>query len=544
MLRAGGGAARWIGVSALVAGLALAGCSGTDGSGERGRDRSTGRPGPSARAGSPSSADPGRNRPLLSEPMSHKYGPAHVELLALSRTSGSVVTARFRVVNDGTGRIDLTGTLAEEPLPGQTDPNAQGDSLSASGIGLLDPVHNQLSLPLSTQDGACLCSKMLSRLLGPGQSTEVYAMFPAPPPEVTAVTVVVPLTVPFQDVRLGSGSVGNPPDLGADPATATLRPPRILAVSSQADGTAQSVVDTGENRSLRLSSDVLFALNKADLTDRAAAVLAAAAEQIDASTATTVSVDGYTDTTGNDAINGPLSRRRAEAVAGRLQTLVTRPAVTFRVAGHGSADPVASNDDEAGRRRNRRVTVAFNRPKPGLPTPSPQASGSTPASPGTGAPYRLPDGSAPALGTATFPGGAGGGGPVATVNGLHRDASGLTTLVWSMADPGATPVDVFSEFEIFYKLHGQFAPHRAFTVGGVLLVDPATGTRYYPLVAADGQCLCTTLAGEAKAAFNHGESSTYAAGYELPLGLGAVEIWFPWTKGGYTFVRTPAIPVG
>ncbi|MBW6435800.1 OmpA family protein [Actinoplanes hulinensis] len=520
------------GIGVVVAVLVLGGCTGPDS--PAGGGDSSGPSGPSATAAS--SADPGPAAPLLTEPMSHEFGPAYVDLVAVSRTAGTVVTARFRVVNDGGGTIDLTATFGEEPLF-NGDPGPWGESLSVSGAGLLDPVHNKLYLPLSTEDGTCLCSSTFSRLLKPGESAELYAMFPAPPADVTRVTVTMPLTVPFQDVTLGSGPVGTPSDLRADPATARLRAPRILAVTSQSDGDVESVTDSAENRSVRLSSDVLFALNKADLTAQATAALDKVAGQINASTATAVKVDGHTDTTGNDAINEPLSRRRAEAVAGRLKTLVTRPGVTFQVAGHGSAEPVASNADEAGRRKNRRVTVAFIRPVPG---PAP-----TPASPAAGMPYRSPEGAAPTLATATFPGGTGSG-LVARVNGLHRDASGLTTLVWTVENTGSTPVDVSSEFEIFIQIHGQFSPHRAFTVGGVLLVDPATKTRHYPLTASSGQCLCTTTVGtgEAKSAFNPGESSTYSASYELPPEVGTVEVWFPWTKGGYTMIKTSGLRVG
>lgn len=75
-----------------------------------------------------------------------------------------------------------------------------------------------------------------------------------------------------------------------------------------------------------------------------------------------VAVDGYTDSRGGDSINVPLSRRRAQAVAGALA--VTRPDLVLTVAGHGSANEVAPNqttgkDNPVGRAQNRRVTLTY-----------------------------------------------------------------------------------------------------------------------------------------------------------------------------------------
>jgi OmpA family len=118
------------------------------------------------------------------------------------------------------------------------------------------------------------------------------------------------------------------------------------------------------------------------------------ARQIDQSTTSTVKVDGYTDITGNDAINQPLSRRRAGTVAQRLRGLVRRQGVAFQTAGHGSKDPVANNTTEEGRRKNRRVTVTFTRPQP-KPPAGPSA--------GSGQPFKWSPGDPVAvLGRASF----------------------------------------------------------------------------------------------------------------------------------------------
>ena len=69
-----------------------------------------------------------------------------------------------------------------------------------------------------------------------------------------------------------------------------------------------------------------------------------------------ISVDGYTDSSGSDAINIPLSGSRAKAVADFLVSQgVAANAVMSE--GHGSANPVGPNDTPEGKAQNRRVEI-------------------------------------------------------------------------------------------------------------------------------------------------------------------------------------------
>ena len=67
-------------------------------------------------------------------------------------------------------------------------------------------------------------------------------------------------------------------------------------------------------------------------------------------------ISGHTDSTGNDAINNPLSQNRAAAVEAYL---VGKGVSTSRITsvGYGSRQPVASNSTEAGKAQNRRVEI-------------------------------------------------------------------------------------------------------------------------------------------------------------------------------------------
>jgi outer membrane protein OmpA-like peptidoglycan-associated protein/uncharacterized protein YidB (DUF937 family) len=70
--------------------------------------------------------------------------------------------------------------------------------------------------------------------------------------------------------------------------------------------------------------------------------------------ATVIEIDGYTDNSGSDEKNIPLSQRRADAVRKSLVDAGVAPAALV-AKGFGSANPVASNDSVEGRFRNRRI---------------------------------------------------------------------------------------------------------------------------------------------------------------------------------------------
>jgi OOP family OmpA-OmpF porin len=80
-------------------------------------------------------------------------------------------------------------------------------------------------------------------------------------------------------------------------------------------------------------------------------------------------VEGHTDGKGSDAVNQPLSERRARRVAEVLERRFPNLAGRVTSVGFGAARPVAPNtiggkDNPAGRRLNRRVEIHFAAPPP------------------------------------------------------------------------------------------------------------------------------------------------------------------------------------
>ena len=74
-----------------------------------------------------------------------------------------------------------------------------------------------------------------------------------------------------------------------------------------------------------------------------------------------IKVDGYTDNTGSDSVNIPLSAARAASVQNFLQRNYpgTFPTKRFKTAGHGSQNPIASNATADGKAQNRRVEITL-----------------------------------------------------------------------------------------------------------------------------------------------------------------------------------------
>jgi outer membrane protein OmpA-like peptidoglycan-associated protein len=119
-----------------------------------------------------------------------------------------------------------------------------------------------------------------------------------------------------------------------------------------------AVAAVGSALRLSLDSAVLFDVGQAQLKPAAHAELDALAVRLAGFGAGgRIVVEGHTDAVGSDAANLALSQARAGAVRDYLATKAGLAADRFTTIGHGEQRPVAGNDDEAGRARNRRVDI-------------------------------------------------------------------------------------------------------------------------------------------------------------------------------------------
>ncbi|WP_428225626.1 OmpA family protein [Flavobacterium sp.] len=115
----------------------------------------------------------------------------------------------------------------------------------------------------------------------------------------------------------------------------------------------------GEGIKLTLGENsVNFDFNKATLTPKAKANLDKLVPVFKEYADTDIKIYGYTDDKGADEYNLKLSENRSNAVKNYLASKGLN-ASRFVTVGMGEADPLVSNDSDAGRAQNRRVEFAI-----------------------------------------------------------------------------------------------------------------------------------------------------------------------------------------
>lgn len=260
------------------------------------------------------------------------------------------------------GRLFSTGTVTEAVN---------------SDAGILDRKNKVFYTPLVKQgDGCIVCTDEdlgIWTVYSPAETAFIgYVGLPPLPADVTTVSVVVggrlfhdvPVSdgllepqVPYPDgdetIKLGDGwpkvaldkvgSASDPKKYSIHPLTQTVEQARVR----ERDQTNKVQFD--------LATKVLFDKDKAVVKpDGRKAIEALAGKLKDRSG--TIQVTGYTDNLGSEEHGLELSKQRADAVAAILKPLLPS-SIQLKTAGLGEADPIASNETEAGREQNRRVTV-------------------------------------------------------------------------------------------------------------------------------------------------------------------------------------------
>jgi peptidoglycan-binding protein ArfA len=138
----------------------------------------------------------------------------------------------------------------------------------------------------------------------------------------------------------------------------TLNPPPSAAPAPPAPGPAscdnlQAAINALTGGPLAFGNDGL------SLTPEDNQILIRVADKLKACPNGRITINGYTDNSGAETINIPLSSQRASSVAEYLiANGVPRDRVTAK--GLGSANPIASNDTAEGRARNRRAEVVVS----------------------------------------------------------------------------------------------------------------------------------------------------------------------------------------
>jgi OOP family OmpA-OmpF porin len=119
----------------------------------------------------------------------------------------------------------------------------------------------------------------------------------------------------------------------------------------------RSVVANIDDYKMQNSASVPFAFDKFVLSASAKDDLDKLAGGLNSDKRFVISVEGYTDSTGDKAYNEALSRKRADAVVTYLVAKHDVPIYRIHMIGLGEEKPVDEGKDRAARAKNRRVEV-------------------------------------------------------------------------------------------------------------------------------------------------------------------------------------------
>jgi outer membrane protein OmpA-like peptidoglycan-associated protein len=125
------------------------------------------------------------------------------------------------------------------------------------------------------------------------------------------------------------------------------------------EGTGVRVVRVGNEITLSMPSNITFATDSATLSPDFLNIMHSVALVLIEYDKTIIEVMGHTDSTGSEAYNLDLSKRRAAAVGNHLIGERINP-MRILTDGFGEAYPVASNDTVGGRELNRRVELRLS----------------------------------------------------------------------------------------------------------------------------------------------------------------------------------------
>ena len=107
-------------------------------------------------------------------------------------------------------------------------------------------------------------------------------------------------------------------------------------------------------------NDIVFENNSSELTDKSRLVMNAFIEFLRENPTVHATIEGYTDNIGSDDANLRLSEERAKSVYDYLVNNRVRPD-RIQYKGYGAANPIAPNDTEEGRAKNRRTVFVITK---------------------------------------------------------------------------------------------------------------------------------------------------------------------------------------
>ena len=122
-------------------------------------------------------------------------------------------------------------------------------------------------------------------------------------------------------------------------------------------GTGVAVTQTADNQlKLNIPSDISFDTGRANIKPNLQPILDQFAQGLQNQPNTEIRILGHTDSTGSDNVNNPLSVNRAASARDYL-TMRGVDGRRIQIDGRGAYEPIADNNSDSGRARNRRIEI-------------------------------------------------------------------------------------------------------------------------------------------------------------------------------------------
>ncbi len=110
-----------------------------------------------------------------------------VELISVKRGDGDTLTVQFKYTNNGTKEITPTSSQL-------------GGNSASEEVYYVDPTNKKKYTVIEDAEKKPIASNMRSLSLEPGASRSGWTKLPAPPADVTKITVYIPGAPPFESV--------------------------------------------------------------------------------------------------------------------------------------------------------------------------------------------------------------------------------------------------------------------------------------------------------------------------------------------------------
>ena len=156
----------------------------------------------------------------------------------------------------------------------------------------------------------------------------------------------ISVSAPPDTTSAADSTVAGGPTTSVDGSATTVPP---IPATPQAQAAQSAITAAIDNRTIS------FAKNSFTLSDEGDSIISAVAAALQSSTAR-IEVGGHTDWKGRAPLNATLSQNRADAVRDALiKAGIDASRITAK--GYGEEIPIATNDTDAGRAKNRRIEI-------------------------------------------------------------------------------------------------------------------------------------------------------------------------------------------